>query len=520
MEPIDLEDVAIVGRPGSDNVAVVAVDFLESGTSLRNGGAVITMSRRAQRGQSFVIRSVRQGQPYITLGDPFGIASQDMRPGDSIDEENLATELPELEVTYRQNIPAPIVPELASRTFDGFLREDGTVGTRNYVGIVTSGMCSSTEAREIAWRAMHEIYSRDKFPNVDGVVAVVHESGCGMPDGAGLTLLNQLLTNTLRHPNLGSAIYLDLGCGKTCVECSVPLFQAQLPSYNRRVINMTVQQNGGSRKTIVKGLEAVQGLLNYANKFVRQAVPISSLIVGTKCGGSDRWSGLTANPAVGAAADMFVKAGGSVLLPEIPELQGAAIVELAHRARTPEVGRKLMASLDRFKAYVETFGEDFSENPTPGNKKGGLYNIYLKSTGAKAKGGTTTVEGLLEYGEWLGSRKGLHVLYTPGYDQISTPALFLSGAQVALFTTGRGTGIGNALGPVVKVSSNTLLWKNNDDMDINAGTILDRTETVDEVGQRIFEDTIAVASGKKTVRAEESGFHNEFKVWESLWPAI
>jgi altronate hydrolase len=520
MESINLEEVAIVGRSSSDNVAVVAVDFLEIGTSLRYQGDLINISRRAQRGQSFVIRPVREGQPYITLGDPFGIASKDMRPGDSIDEENLATKLPQLEVNYRENSSVPIVPELAARTFDGYLREDGTAGARNYVGIVTSGMCSSTEAREIAWRAMHEIYSREKYPNVDGVVAVVHESGCGMPDGAGLTLLNQLLTNTLRHPNLGGAIYLDLGCGKTCVECSVPLFQAQLPSYNRRVVNMTIQQNGGSQKTVIKGLEAVEGLLGYANRFKRQPIPISNLIVGTKCGGSDRWSGLTANPAVGAAADMFVKGGGSVLLPEIPELQGAAMVDLVRRARSPEVGRKLMASLDRFKNYVEMFGEDFSENPTPGNKKGGLYNIYLKSTGAKAKGGTTTVEGLLEYGEWLGNRKGLHVLYTPGYDQISTPALFLSGAQVALFTTGRGTGIGNALGPVVKVSSNTLLWKNNEDIDINAGTILDRTETVDEVGRRIFEDTIAVASGKKTVRAEDSGFHNEFKVWESLWPAI
>jgi len=520
MQPVNLEDVAIVGRQTSDNVAVVAVDLLEQGAQLRYLNEIITMSRRARRGQSFTIRPVPQGKPYITLGDPFGIASHAMQPGDSIDEENLAPELPQLEVNYRENPSTPVVPELAARTFDGYVRDDGTVGTRNYVGIVTSGMCSSTEAREIAWRANREIYSREKYPNVDGVVAVVHESGCGMPDGAGLTTLNRLLVNTLRHPNLGSAIYLDLGCGKTCVECSVPLFQAQLPTYNQRVVNMTVQQLGGSQKTIIKGLEAVEGLLDYANKFSRRPVPLSNLTLGTKCGGSDRWSGLTANPAVGVAADMIVKAGGSVLLPEIPELQGAAMIDLVQRARTPEVGHKLMDSLDRFRKYVEMFGEDFSENPTPGNKKGGLINIFLKSTGAKAKGGTTTVEGLLEYGEWLGRRKGLYVLYTPGYDQISTPALFLSGAQVALFTTGRGTGIGNALGPVMKVSSNTLLWKNNDDMDINAGTILDRTETVESVGQRIFEDTIAVASGQKTVRAEQSGFHNEFKVWESLWPAL
>jgi altronate hydrolase len=367
---------------------------------------------------------------------------------------------------------------------------------------------------------MREIYNREKYPNVDGVVAVVQESGCGMPDGGSVDILNRLLANTLRHPNLGSAIYLDLGCGKTCVECSVPLFQNWVPNYNQRVVNMTVQQLGGSRRTVAKGLEAVEHLLTYANKFVRQPVPLSKLIVGTKCGGSDRWSGLTANPAVGVAADLFVKAGAAVLLPEIPELQGAAMVDLASRARTKEVGRKLMQSLKRYEQYVNMFGEDFRENPSPGNKKGGLYNIYLKSTGVKAKGGTTTVEGLLDYGEWLGDRKGLYVLYTPGYDQISNPALFLSGAQVSLFTTGRGTGIGCALGPVVKIASNSILANNNEDMDINAGTILDRTETVESVGRRVFEETIAVASGQKQVRAEESGIHTEFKVWEQLWPAL
>ncbi|HEY7616194.1 MAG TPA: UxaA family hydrolase [Terriglobales bacterium] len=520
MEPCNLEEVAIVGRPKGDNVAVVAVDFLDRGMQLRCNGDVITMSGRAQRGQSFAIRAVPQGKPYITLGDPFGVASCPVQPGDPIDESNLDRELPRLRVTYRDNPPAELDPELAARTFDGYVRPDGSVGTRNYVGIVTSGMCSSTEAREIAWRAMHEIYSPEKYPNVDAVVAVVQESGCGMPDGGGVDILNQLLTNTLRHPNLGSAIYLDLGCGKTCVECSVPIFQAQIPNYNQRVVNMTVQQFGGSRKTIMKGLEAVEHLLDYANKCGRQPVPISKLIVGTKCGGSDRWSGLTANPAVGVAADMFVKAGAAVLLPEIPELQGAAMVDLARRARSKEIGRKLMQSLKRYEEYVTMFGQDFRDNPTPGNKKGGLYNIYLKSTGVKAKGGTTTVEGLLDYGEWLGERKGLYVLYTPGYDQISNPALFLSGAQVSLFTTGRGTGIGCALGPVLKISSNSILAKNNEDMDINAGTILDRTETVETVGNRIFEDTIAVASGRKRVRAELSGIHNEFKVWEQLWPAL
>jgi altronate dehydratase len=271
---------------------------------------------------------------------------------------------------------------------------------------------------------------------------------------------------------------------------------------------------------VKRGLEVVEKLLHFANRFERQPVSISKLVVGTECGGSDRWSGVTANPAVGFASDMFVKAGAAVFLPEIPELQGAAMVDLAGRARTRTVGRKLMQALKRYEAYVQKFGDDFRDNPSPGNIKGGLYNIYLKSSGVKAKGGTSIVEDLLEYGEWLGERKGLYVLYTPGYDHICTPALFLSGAQVALFTTGRGTGIGCALGPVVKIGSNPQLARSYEDLDVDAGTILEHKETTEEVGRKIFQETLDVVSGRKHTRAEEAGFHHEFKIWESLWPAL
>jgi altronate dehydratase len=217
---------------------------------------------------------------------------------------------------------------------------------------------------------------------------------------------------------------------------------------------------------------------------------------------------------------MFVRAGAAVFLPEIPELQGAAMVDLVRRARTRAVGKKLMGALKRYEAYVKKFGEDFRDNPSPGNIKGGLYNIYLKSSGVKAKGGTSIVEDLIDYGEWLGDRKGLYVLYTPGYDHLCTPALFLSGAQVCLFTTGRGTGIGCALGPVMKIGSNPQLARSYDDLDINAGTILERKETTEEVGRKIFQETLDVASGRKLTRAEEAGFHHEFKIWEQLWPAL
>ena len=348
MQPRNFQDVAIVIRPEKDNVAVVTADFIEKDTPLIQDGKVLTVSGRTLRGQSFAVKTIPRGQPYITLGDPIGLASRAVRAGEPIDANNLQSRLPRLRTDYRDNPQSTrLDPQLSSLTFDGYVRPDGEVGIRNLVGIVTSGMCSSTEVREIAARAGREIYSRAKFPNVDGVVPIIHESGCGMPDGEAVNILNRLLTNTLRHPNLGAVIYIDLGCGKTCVECSVPIFQSAVTDYNRRVVNLTIQQLGGSEKTVERGLEAVEKLLPYANQFRRQPVSISKLIVGTECGGSDRWSGVTANPAVGVAADMFVKAGAAVFLPEIPELQGAAMLDLVRRARTKAVGRKLRGAVRR-----------------------------------------------------------------------------------------------------------------------------------------------------------------------------
>src|SRR5438552_11806802 len=291
-----LEDVAIVIRPEKDNVAVVTVDFLEKGTTLNYRGESLTLSGRVLRGQSFAIQKLDMGQPYVTLGDPIGLASRAVAPGDPVDESNLVDRLPRLAVRYRDNPGQPqLDPSLAGLTVDAFVRPDGSIGARNYVGVVTSGMCSSTEAHEIAGRAMREIYSREKYPNVDGVVPISQESGCGMPDGHAVDLLNQLLANTMRHPNLGAAIYIDLGCGKTCVECSAPIFQNAVPNYNQRVANLVIQLSGGSRRTVERGLEITKKLLDDANRFKRQSVPISKLVVGTKCGGSDRWSGVTAN---------------------------------------------------------------------------------------------------------------------------------------------------------------------------------------------------------------------------------
>ncbi|MGH9534037.1 MAG: UxaA family hydrolase [Terriglobales bacterium] len=525
----DLAHVAVLAAPAVDNVAAVVRTFLPAGTQVRlPGGAVVTLPAAAHSGQSIALRRVAKGAPVVALGAPFGIARRAVAAGEVVDARNVKPELPaRWRAPARGARTAPAAASSPAGAFAGFRRPDGGVGVRNYVAVVTSGMCAASEAREIARRAREELYSRQRYPNVDGVVAVVQESGCGMPDGRAVDCLNRLLAQALAHPNFGAALFIDLGCGKTCLACSTPHLRAAVPHYSQRVRPLGIQASGGSRRAIAAGLEQVAELLAFANQCRRQPAPLSALSLGVKCGGSDRWSGLTANPALGWAADRLVAAGGTVLIGEVPELQGAAHRVLLRRAASPVAARKLAAAQRRYQRYVRMFGEDYRENPSPGNIAGGLANIYLKSLGALAKSGASPLRDVLDYGEPAGSRRGLMVVYSPGYDQISTPALFLGGAQIVGFTTGRGTGIGCALGPVLKIASNSALARANEDIDLDAGGMLPGNDdvqpppaTLAQTGQAIWERILAVANGDYRPRAEASGIHDEFKVWESLWPAL
>jgi len=519
----DLHQIAIVVRPEVDNVAAVLADQLSLGTAIVDGERRFSLLQSLRRGQSVARCEIAAGAAVVSLGAPYGTARRVIRAGERVDAGNVAAELPPLPPPVRGPRPARARAG-KERSFEGFLRPDGRVGVRNYVGIVTSGMCAATEVREIAWRAQREIYSRAKYPNVDGVVPIVQESGCGMPDGRAVDLLNRLLVGSLSHPNLGAGLYVDLGCGKTCIECTGPVLHNQVPGADERVMQLGIQASGGTRRTIERGLEMVERLLEKANRYQRQPASAGQLSVGVKCGGSDRWSGISANPALGWAADRVVEAGGSVLIGEVPELQGAANLELVRRARNRAVAGKLKAAQRRYEKYVHMFGEDFRENPSPGNIEGGLSNIYLKSLGALAKGGTSPVNDVLDYGEPQAGRRGLLVVYSPGYDQISVPALFLGGAQIVCFTTGRGTGIGSALGPVLKIASNSELACRNEDIDIDAGPILERGAergaSIAEIGQIILDRIFEIASGRSIPQAEASGMHHEFKIWESLWPSL
>lgn len=520
-----LDEVALLARPGVDNVAAVLADHLPAGARLRlpDGGELV-LPRAARRGQSLALRELACGEPVSSLGAPYGLAARAIAAGEVVDEHNIAARLPARFSLRSRHGGAIGWPADREAQFQGFRREDGRYGCRNYVGLVTSGMCAATEVREIAQRAQRELYSRQRYPQVDGIVPIVQESGCGMPDGEPLALLNRLLGDALGHPNLGAALYVDLGCGKTCIACSTPQFRERLPGYSRRVRQLGIQASGGTRRTVERGLEMVEELLALANEARREPAPVSELTVGVKCGGSDRWSGMTANPGLGWAADCLVAAGGTVLIGEVPELQGAAHRALRARAAAPQIARKLDAAQRRYERYVRRFGQDYRENPSPGNLAGGLTNIYLKSLGALAKAGSSPLADVLDYGEAAGKRRGLMVVYSPGYDQISTPALFLAGAQMVCFTTGRGTGIGCALGPVLKISSNSELARDNEDIDLDAGVMLEGGEgqraTLAGIGGAILDRILDIADGSYIPRAEASGVHYEFKVWESLWPSL
>ena len=537
-----LEEAAVV--VGADDSAAVAREALPAGTALssdRYGTIVLTAD--VAMGHRFAVRPVPPGEWVRQYGQPFA-RSRGLSPGDPIDARTTVNEVPHADAESIVLAPPLLPPWDGPRpTFMGFRRPDGRVGVRNWVLVVPTSMCSSHEASTIALRAeAGGVWSRERYPNVDGVTAIPHTRGCGCPDmeprAQGSDQLMgvveasmKMLGRYIEHPNVGAVLVIELGCEKTNlhavgkfvtlgsgdpVPASGPRGSA-LVEFGRRhgkpVYTMSVQNAGGTLETIRRGLEVLPQLLEEANRAERTPCDVRELAVGLKCGGSDAFSGLTANPALGVASDLFVRAGGTTVITEIPEFFGAEHL-FAARARSREVAGQVFKAMDRFKAYVERVGGSMTENPSPGNKEGGLLNITIKSLGALAKAGTAPVEGVLDYGEsvWEREQRGLWLLYCPSYDQESVPAQVASGCQIVCFTTGRGTGIGNAIAPVLKIGSNGALYRRMaGDIDLNAGAILDDGRPIEQVGRELFEQILRVASGER-VKAEESG-HREFMIW-------
>jgi len=552
-----LETLAVVVDPERDDVAV-ARQALSAGTRLSSGRfGELTLGADIPMGHRFALRAVKAGDWVHQYGQPFA-RSKGLRPGDAVNAESTANEVPQVDADSIELRTRDLPPWSGPRpTFMGFRRPDGRVGVRNWVLVVPTSMCSSHEASTIALRAeLSGVYSREKYPNVDGVTAIPHTRGCGCPDYEPRASADQLtgvveasmrmLGRYIEHPNVGAVLIIELGCEKTNLNAvgkyltlapnpagpatgrSSNARGASLVDFGRKhgkpVLTMSVQNAGGTLATIQRGLELLPQLLEEANRTSRTVCDAGELVVGLKCGGSDAFSGLTENPALGHASDLLVRVGGTTVITEIPEFFGAEHL-FAARARNRDVAGQIFRAMARFRQYVDRVGGSMAENPSPGNKEGGLLNITIKSLGALAKSGTAPVEGVLDYAQsvWndppssavstpLSRARGLHLLYCPSYDQESTPALVASGCQIVCFTTGRGTGIGNAIAPVLKIGSNTALaTRMSGDIDLNAGTVLDQNRTIQDVGRELFQLILATASGQG-VKAEESG-HREFMIW-------
>ena len=496
----------------SDNVAVVKTETYQGLEIALPDGREMRVNAAVPPGHRFATRTIPAGEFVRQYGQPIG-TSLGIECGDWIRHENMSDDVPVIrELPQDLHMPAPdYLSEEGRGTFMGFRRPDGRVGTRNFVLIVPTSMCASHEAQQISIISEYTLWSQQRFPNVDGVVAIPHNKGCGCQDGSTIDVMLRTLSNYADHPNVGGVILIDLGCEKTNLSVVEKYLLNRERAFDKPVAKIGIQEVGGTQAAIAQGLREVERMLPELNRATREEVSVSELVLGVKCGGSDGFSGISANPSLGRAADVLVRSGGTVLITEVPEFCGAEHV-LANRAKDFETGKAVYEMVDWYKDFAAKFGAVLNQNPSAGNKAGGLLNITIKSLGAIAKAGTTRVEGVVGYAETPTSR-GLNLMQGPGYDQESTPGLVAAGATVIVFTTGRGTTIGNAIAPVIKLASNSPVFaRMGNDLDLSAGGVIDGTESIDEVGGRVFEHIVKVASGAELAKAEIHK-HREFQFW-------
>ncbi len=495
-----------------DGVCVAARN-LSQGTKITAGNRTVELAASISLGHKIALRSITQGDPIVKYGQTIGFATEPISAGQWVHSHNLAAGEFERESQPCCDIPPP-PPPITDRTFDGYRRPSGRAGTRNYVAVISTVNCSASVSKYVA--ARFDEPALKAYPNIDGILPLTHDGGCGMKFGGGRhEMLNRVLGGMARHPNIGAFLLIGLGCEQgemSYLVDSQKLVQidgfANAPA-GPPVLNM--QQLGGTQKTVDEAVRQIAALLPRANDVRREKIPASEIVLGTECGGSDGNSGITANPAVGIASDMLVAAGGTSILSETSEIFGAEQL-LTRRARTPQVAEKLLERIRWWQWYAGLFGVTLDGNPSAGNKAGGLTTIYEKSLGAVAKGGSTALEAVYEYAEQVTSR-GFVIMDTPGYDPPSITGMVAGGANMIVFTTGRGSCFGCKPTPSIKIATNTPMYQRMiDDMDINAGTVLDG-RTVQDVGREIFDEVLAVASGKKT-KSEAHGIgEEEFVPW-------
>ncbi|AOY95267.1 galactonate dehydratase [Cupriavidus sp. USMAA2-4] len=502
---------ALIRLHARDNI-VIARAPLALGQNVEVDGRVLRLRAQVPAGHKVAAEAIAAGTPVRKYDTVIGLAARAIAPGEHVHAHNLRFVEFEREPAFCTDVrPVDYVPEHARATFQGIVRADGRVGTRNYIGILSSVNCSATVIRKIAeWFTPERLAG---FPNVDGVVAFQHSSGCGMSSPSlHFDVLRRTLAGYARHPNLAGVLVVGLGCERNQVADLVDSQALRDGEGGTLLRTLVMQETGGTRATIEAGVAAVREMLPRADAAVRQTVPASHIKVGLECGGSDGFSGITANPALGAAMDILVRHGGTAILSETPEIYGVEHM-LTRRAVTPEVGQKLLDRIAWWKEYTRGHNGQFNGVVGPGNQQGGLANIFEKSLGSAMKGGTTPLQGVYEYAEPI-DRAGFVFMDSPGYDPCAVTGQIASGANMILFTTGRGSMFGSKPAPTLKLSSNTPMFERlRDDMDINCGRVLDGELTVQQMGEEIFAHLLRAASGE-TTRSEALGLGDgEFVPW-------
>ena len=486
---------------------VIARQVLPPGTPVAPN---VVAAARIPAGHKVAVRFHQKGEPVTRYGQIIGFTTEPVTPGQWVHSHNLA--MGDFARDYAWGVdarPTDYVAEPA--TFQGIRRQDGRVATRNYIGILTSVNCSAHVADLIAQAFRRNPLTGEdplaEWPNVDGVVALTHKTGCGMTQGEPLSILRRTLGGFARHANFSHVIGIGLGCEVN--QIGGLLEEQRLAG---RLRSMDIQEMGGSRKTVQAGIDFVREVVAEANRVTRETVPASELCVALQCGGSDGYSGITANPALGAASDLVVRHGGTVILSESPETYGAEHL-FTRRAVSEEVGQKLVDVMHWWEDYTSKLGAEMDANPSPGNKLGGLTTILEKSLGAMAKAGSTNLVDVVRYAEAV-TQRGFVFMDTPGYDPVGATGQVAGGANLLCFTTGRGSVFGCKPTPSIKLATNTPMYERMvDDMDINCGTIVTGEETVQQVGERIFQHMLRTASGERT-KSEEFDFGGaEFAPW-------
>ena len=500
------QDFRLLTLNTQDNIAVALADIPAGEIDESTG---VTVLQSVTQGHKIAIAAIGAGQNVIRYGQTIGQATADIAVGEHVHVQNLG--MGEHTQDYAHASEAkPLEVASEERTFNGFHRADGRVGTRNYLGILTSVNCSGSVAKFIA-EAAEKSGLLDDFPNIDGIVPIAHGTGCGMSgNNEGYDTLFRTLSGYAQHPNFGGILLIGLGCEVMQISDLVGGREIRADGALRY---MTIQQTGGTRKTIEKGLDELRSMAALANTATRQPAPISHLMVGMQCGGSDGYSGITANPALGVASDMLVRQGGTTILSETSEIYGAEHL-LTRRAANVEVGEKLIERVRWWEAYTARNKGEMDNNPSPGNKRGGLTTILEKSLGAVAKSGSAPLTDVYLFGEKI-EKKGFVFMDSPGFDPCSVTGQIASGANLIVFTTGRGSVSGYMPTPCIKVATNSEMYaRMSEDMDINCGDIVSDGVSLQEKGEEIYEMFISIASGEQT-KSEDLGFGGvEFVPWQ------